>query len=76
MSKAEQEALYAELLEINQQLEENPNDLVLLTRQEFIIPFVDRRRGYTFECEGCESLKGSTLDNGWWRCNACGFPSK
>jgi hypothetical protein len=28
-------------------------------------------------CEGCgNTTKGSTLDNGWHRCNSCGYPSK
>lgn len=33
-------------------------------------------RGGDFHCEECDQLAGSTLDNGWYRCNACGYPSK
>lgn len=79
IGKAEQEALYAELLTINHKLGEDnsPQEIAtLLERREFLLPYLDRRRGYTFECENCESLEGSTLDNDWWRCNRCGFPSK
>lgn len=33
-------------------------------------------RGVDFPCEECKALQGATLKDGWWRCNACGYPSK
>jgi hypothetical protein len=33
-------------------------------------------RGFDFACESCGKLDGSTLDNGWYRCSACGYPGK
>ncbi len=33
-------------------------------------------RGVDFPCEKCGALKGSHLDNGWHRCNDCGYPSQ
>ena len=33
------------------------------------------RRGIDFDCEGCDARVGSTLDNGSYRCNKCGWPS-
>ena len=35
-----------------------------------------RRRGVDFDCEGCGKREGSFLEDGWYRCNACGYPSK
>jgi hypothetical protein len=34
-----------------------------------------KQRGVDFPCEGCGALKGSTLDDGWWRCSTCAYPS-
>lgn len=40
-------------------------------------PVVPRRiRGVDFPCEACGKLAGSLHDNGFWRCKACGYPSK
>lgn len=33
-------------------------------------------RGIGFACESCGSMVGSTLDDGFHRCNKCGYPSK
>jgi hypothetical protein len=33
-------------------------------------------RGEDFACEECGKLQGSHLDNGWYRCSNCGYPSK
>jgi hypothetical protein len=33
-------------------------------------------RGVDFPCENCGQLAGSGLDNGWYRCSACGYPGK
>jgi hypothetical protein len=33
-------------------------------------------RGVDFPCEACKKLKGSYLENGWYRCLACGYPSQ
>lgn len=37
---------------------------------------LDGRRGIDFPCEQCGALSGSTLDDGWYRCHSCGYPSK
>jgi hypothetical protein len=34
------------------------------------------QRGVDYPCEGCGKKEGSTLNDGWQRCNACGYPSK
>lgn len=34
------------------------------------------RRGVDFPCEECRKLEGSTLRDGWYRCDACGYPGK
>jgi hypothetical protein len=33
-------------------------------------------RGVDHPCEQCHKLEGSTLDNGWYRCANCGYPSQ
>ena len=33
-------------------------------------------RGVDFACEECKQLKGSHLENGWYRCNNCGYPGQ
>lgn len=33
-------------------------------------------RGIDIPCEKCSALQGSTLDKGWYRCNACGYPGQ
>lgn len=35
-----------------------------------------RVRGVDFPCEDCGALKGSSLDNGWFRCTNCGYPGQ
>ena len=35
-----------------------------------------KQRGVDFPCEDCGALEGSVLDNGWYRCNKCGYPGK
>lgn len=35
-----------------------------------------KRRGVDFPCEECGAMEGNCLDNGWFRCAKCGYPSK
>lgn len=35
-----------------------------------------KQRGVDFPCEGCGKLEGNFLENGWYRCKQCGYPSK
>ncbi len=41
------------------------------------LPFqLEGRRGVDFPCEDCDMREGSTLVDGWYRCNNCGYPRK
>jgi hypothetical protein len=33
-------------------------------------------RGIDFLCEECETLSGSFLENGFYRCSKCGYPGQ
>lgn len=40
------------------------------------VPKQNGRRGVDYKCEECERLDGFFLENGFHRCNNCGYPSK
>lgn len=58
------------------------HNLVLLCQSKNALEVrVDTRpdvmiRGVDYACEECSELKGSKLDNGFYRCNNCGYPGK
>jgi len=40
------------------------------------VPVKVKQRGVDFPCEDCGALAGNFVRDGWYRCKACGYPSK
>lgn len=90
MSEGELRALLQELLDVVDEKDERGEPTIggdhtgavnwLLDFAERVRPALEikppQRRGVDFPCEKCGKLEGSKLNDGWYRCSACGYPGK
>lgn len=57
---------------LEQEVERLRGELAKTAANSLMVP----RRGVDQACENCGALEGSTLVDGWYRCNSCGYPGK